>query len=277
MYPSRVFKSALCIVCSLILVLGVVYAPAVFGTTEKAKNDVITFKDYPYKAPTGNSSLNTVTIEEGDSIGMDDNFALHFSLDTDDTYVDSKGATVTAASRIAHREHCALIGNVTAGNIYRVTYYYKTGTENTARYNIYLSTASPTNIWSNYAKIASTEQIIAAGENNWTKVTTIFPAQPAKDTANGLYLNFTFSTGKANNMADAYVDNVTVEEFSGSVILFHSNVDGIDDVIVSGNEGDAINFPSISNGRNPLLGWYTDAECTTPFTGTTFTGGITHD
>ena len=62
-----------------------------------------------------------------------------------------------------------------------------------------------------------------------------------------------------------YFDDITVEKITAPYIFFNKN-NGEEAVLVRGEAGDTIVAPTLTQTNKEFLGWFTDVDCTTPFT-----------
>ena len=74
-----------------------------------------------------------------------------------------------------------------------------------------------------------------------------------------------YTPGEADIDNVIYFDDITVEKITAPYIFFNKN-NGEDSILVRGEAGDAIVPPTLTQTNKDFLGWFTDEECTTPFT-----------
>lgn len=257
----------------------------------------LTFNNYTFpKVPEAFSRL--MKIDES-GIGIDNDNALRFDYKWDYVYkyvcsacstkkntqaeIDEHIATAHAGTsvqvtkalfntRTSDKDHCFTVKrNLFDDTIYRVTYSYKVLNTNLANATVNVATARAENIWDtphlNTYGAAATKMDFSS--KDWQTNSFYFSTQFKSSVGKDLMLYITFS-GVENGYLDLLIDNVIVEAIETPYIFFDGN-NSKDSVLVRGNAGEKIKLPA-----NPVKfgckfkGWYTDPECTIPFTQATF-------
>ncbi|MEE0840517.1 MAG: InlB B-repeat-containing protein, partial [Acutalibacteraceae bacterium] len=219
------------------------------------------------------------SVLKGENVGYDDNAALRWVLDGPKTYYG--GTTLaTHASRGDQYDHVTPIQNpIKDGVVYRVSYYYMATKDTNVDVTI-TPIVGGSNIWwstvrKKYDELSTT---ITKGGCQWTKAEFYISTNILKDgplIGDRLYLILNTANNNLTNYTDVRIDNVSVELVAAPYVMFNLE-NGKPNVFVNGKVGDSIVYPEnpVSFGR-AFKGWYTDKECTTPFTAKTFTEGMT--
>lgn len=240
----------------------------------------LTFEDYEY--PKNTDSFGKLVHIDESGLGIDDDYSLRFDFKGNYLYkVDAAtGENILYNTRYNQIEHCATIAqNVKNNTYYKITYSYKIVNANSdVKFRIF--SARPTNIWdgnfrTEYADVAREGSMVAKG---WQTVSVILKTDiksSGTSVGSSLFMVFNVGDNTEDTVVDVVVDNVIVEEISGNYIIFDGNAVGAEKDAVSGKEGAPFEIPTVKCDKNELIGWYTDKECTTPFTATVIPKGET--
>lgn len=278
-----------------------VFARKPISVYAKWSSVAVTFKDYPYGTVQNNHNFGrTVSIDDS-GLGINDDYALRFKFKGSDVYKykcphgdleDASLDVVNAHMESAHNgqggdigitymstrsnqnEHIAAIGKgIVSDKIYKVTYNYKVVDAN-AKVLIKLLTADSHSVWSGNTVVYDQINSVSKGASEW-QTYSCYISGNVKNTGNTLFILFGVDSTSEDAVADVLVDNVLVEDLGGNIIFFNSNSANVENVTVSGNVGDPFTAPTLTAGKDVFMGWYTDKDCTIPFTATTIPQGIT--
>ncbi|MEE0947053.1 MAG: InlB B-repeat-containing protein [Acutalibacteraceae bacterium] len=242
----------------------------------------ITFRNYQFYSTQDSHGFGKLMSIDKNGRGYDNDNALRFDFKGSYVYKVVDGETKYYYDRYKEYDHLAAIANPVENNtLYRITYKYKVLNANTD-INITPVTGYYGNIW-----VAGTLNTYPAAKNtvklgtasDWEEYTAYFTTDiKTSDTGaigSALYLVFGVKDNSEENVADILVDNVIVEKVEDDIIFFDGNSVGATSAVVRGNVGDPITYPEVTNGKATFLGWYTDKDCTVPFTATTLPQGVT--
>ena len=160
---------------------------------------------------------------------------------------------------------------VSQGAEYTITLKYKLLSASVNKIVFKAVTSAKLNGWSDYKEQEGSVTVDKVTDT-WQEVSFSFVANPLEDAPNGIYL----ALGVANH-GHVLIDDIVVETtaatanlYGASKIFFNAN-GGKSVAPISGDPGDAIGtLPKATKSGYSFNGWFTDAECTTPFTGTTY-------
>lgn len=228
----------------------------------------INFRNYTYEFKL--RSAYTLSVKNSSKVGLNDDFALNFNYDADATYqFTADPAPIKFVDRYNTIDNVARIGTAISGKVYKLTYYRKASSDTNADYTIVPATGRD-NIWSGeFISYDGAKVICSYKDKDWVKETVYFIPSFTNEKSNLLYLRFNCTSDKETSYVDVYVDNVSLEEVTDTMIFFDGNAVSAKDTVFFGKIGDTIEIPTPTNGRNTFLGWYTDKELTIPFTATT--------
>ncbi len=236
----------------------------------------ITFKDYPFSTQADNCYFGKLVHIDDSGLGIDDDYSLRFDYKGNYVYkVNDKGENVYYATRASDRDHCATIAkNVKNDTYYKITYNYKIIDANAEV--IFKLCSGQANIWANdyYREYSNVTQYANMNAEGWQTVSYVVKSD-LKNNGNQFFLVFNVGSISEDAYVDVVVDNVIVEEISGDYIIFDGNALGAEMGAVAGKAGEPFEIPTVKYDKNELLGWYTDKECTTPFTATVIPEGET--
>ena len=237
----------------------------------------LTFKDYPYPTTADNGQFGKLVHIDDSGLGIDDDYSLRFDYKGNYVYgVDAEGKDVFYNTRTGQRDHCATIAQKVKNNTYyRITYNYKIIDAN-AEVIFRLCSGLSYNTWAAdyyraYPEVTQNANMTADG---WQTVSYIVKSN-LNNSGDSFFIIFNVGDNSKDAYVDVVVDNVLVEEFTGNYILFDGNADGAEKQIVEGKAGEPFQIPTVKYDKSQLLGWYTDKECTTPFTATVMPEGGT--
>ncbi len=241
----------------------------------------ITFRDYKFHSTQDSHGFGKLLSIDEQGRGYDNDNALRFDFKGSYVYKVVDGETKYYKDRYKEYDHLATIANPVENNaLYRVTYKYKVLNANTD-ITITPVTGYYTNIW-----VAGTSNSYPAAKNtvkcgtasDWEEYTGYFTTNIKSDggkSGTALYLIFGVKDNKEENVADILVDDVIVEKVTDDIIFFDGNSVGATSAVVRGAVGETFTYPEVTNGKSTFLGWYTDRDCTIPFTATTIPAGVT--
>jgi len=245
-------------------------------TTVYAKwgNQIMTFENYPYEFT--RRAPFTLSIKNGKNLGQNDDYVLNFKYDADATYQSSMdSAPIKYSQRFNTQDNVAQIGKVDTGKVYMLTYYRKASADTNTDYSITVSTGSD-NVWDGKYIKYNGAKVIAESENkDWVKETVYFMPSFTNAKCNLLYLQLNCTDNADSCYVDAYIDSVYFEEVSENMIYLNGNGLNAKDSIIIGKVGDKVELTTPTNGRDSFLGWFTDKECTIPYTDNTIKEGVT--
>ncbi|MBE6739112.1 MAG: hypothetical protein E7565_02200 [Ruminococcaceae bacterium] len=236
----------------------------------------MSFREYPYKD--GNKTFGqTMSIINEKGVGINDDYALKFAFKGNDIYQTKEDGTVIYMNtRASQQEHAACIGTVEKGNLYKLSFNYKTGEGNNSGYKMQVVYGAD-NIWQAEARqvLSNTAVNMSEEETEWQTMEITFVADPPAPTyGNNLFVQFFSNSAKLDANVNAFVDNVMLTKIEGDVVYLFGN--GAKDTFVVGKAGDEFKIPeAFKNGRAELLGLYTDAEFENEFTLTAIPTGVT--
>ena len=233
------------------------------------------FDDYIYEIK--DRAIYSVFIKNDKNVGYDDDYALQFLFDGDATYQRPQDSEPTYYyKRYRGIDSTVKIADVNSGSVYKVSYYRRASEDTISDFSITLLNGNYANIWAPVSvTYEETKRVVKAYDKEWVQETIYFIPNFTDPLLKSLYLLFNSVDGTPASYVDGYVDNVVVEELKGSIIYFDGNAEGLNTEAISGKAGSTFTAPTFKNGKSEFLGWYLDAECTTPFTETTIPEGIT--
>ncbi len=185
-------------------------------------------------------------------------------------YADSNTSDSSTAYRIFLNKN-GVHYTVSQGAEYTIKFKYKLLSASVNKVTIKAVTNGKLNGWSDYKEQAGGITISAVTED-WKEASFSFVAAPLADAPEGIYL----SLGVADH-GHVLIDDIVVETTAatanlyGATKLFFNTNGGAAVTPMSGDPGEAIGtLPKATKPGYSFNGWYTDAELTTPFTGTTW-------
>ncbi len=138
------------------------------------------------------------------------------------------------------------------------------------------------NIWNPGTRTEMPESTItitpADVGKGWVKKQAVFVTNlKEKDgkLANTLYGYLTVDSSSPDAKVVAYIDNISYSEITSDLVVYSSNVAGVEGGFQFGKEGDTLVFPTVTNGEHKFLGWYSDDTGYDKFYGTTMPKGLT--
>lgn len=240
---------------------------------------IITFDgDYNFDQSNSLQFGKLVDIVNAPGIGNGDNYALSFTYDADKYYGTSSDGTIRyQKDRYNDPDHTAILTTGLKPNtVYLVSYDVK-ATKATLDYSVSFATAYNGNIWAStnmyrngndFANRITFSKTTAGGR--WVRKTVAIETSATINSANALYIYFTVAHGLDDGAATVYVDNISIEEATAPMVVFQP-LNGKDNIILTGNVGDAIAFPkNPTRFANVFDAWYTDVFATNKFEATEF-------
>ncbi len=210
------------------------------------------------------------SVLKGEGVGYNDDAALRWVLDGPKTYY--MGDTlVTHASRGTQYDHITPIQNpIKDGAVYRVSYYYMATKDTNVDVTI-TPIVGGSNIWwsSVRKKFDGLATTIKKGGCEWTKAEFYISVNVLKSgtlVGDRLYLILNTVNNNITNYTDVRIDNVSIELVTAPYIFFEPN-NSEPSTIVRGEVGDKITYPATPERVGyEFDGWYSDVDCTVPFT-----------
>ncbi len=206
------------------------------------------------------------------------NNLLNFTLVGDEQRgTDKKGNPTYFKDRITTSyDHIAKIAELHNNTAYKITYYYKSAEISNTDATIRFATANSSNIWETSARTeySGSVQKVSANTKEWTKAETVIFTNFANETGKWLYVMFAGDNCKTTDtgrVVSVDFDNVTIEKIDKPYITYDGQ-NGEYNEFIKGTLGKEIAKPETlpaKFGYN-FIGWFTDKECTVPFTQTVF-------
>ena len=231
------------------------------------------FNNYTPSTNTGVFATQCMSIDKSEGAGYADDTALVWHYKGDAYW---KEGEVIADRGTGGRDFKAILGTVENNTTYTITYYVKTEYADSS-YRVLFSTGHPAGLWeAGYVSYADSSCYVdksTVGEG-WIKKTTIITTNFGTEKASNLYVNFNIDNPKKEHENIVYLDRIIVTKVEDNAVIFRSGSDD-DSVYQIGKKGDALNFPTFTNGKAEFLGWYSDSTYQVPFTSTVMPEGIT--
>lgn len=244
---------------------GTTHVYAKWGAT------TLSFEDYPYNTSSSVTFGKLLSIENTEGIGVDDDYALRWVLDGDKEFDTINNGTIRYQYQVANLglHHCFIIAdNIENQAYYKVTYSYKVLSA-TSSVTFGLASAIKNNAWGYPTTYDTASYSVYEANAQWQQAESYFLASP-QEMATALYFTLSTKSIGEDTYAEVLIDNAKVEKIEKPAILFDPcNNEAA--TLKSGSAGDPIELPSPPTAFGKVFnGWYTDEECTVPFTDTTF-------
>lgn len=235
-----------------------------------------TFENYKYVSSSHYVFGKNMKLYNEKGTGVDgDNYTLRFDFDgTRIWQTDKDGKDITWNERGAGAvDNIARLGALQNNSIYKITYYYRANEGTNVDANILFLTCNNSNIWgSGRVAYSATEQVVTLKTTEWTKAEAVIYTDFADPSYNMLYIGLGANGKVSGNMRIIVdVDNVLIEKIEKPYVYFDGQTDTGYVEYCKGVAGGEIKLPA-----NPTKfgydfnGWYSDKECTVPFTQTVF-------
>ena len=242
----------------------------------KWSGTVIEFNNYSYAS--NRYMFNDLSMSIDKTDGYEDKFSVNWHYDGDKWSPYQKNYVCARDSVMDDMVGLLRLEN---NKTYELSYYVRVNSAN-SDFSIRLMSGAGGSVWDGgNVYYPSTIINISADEagKGWMKKSVVFTTNFGTDAKNNSadFMYLLFYTVKKNMDTDVNVnlDCVSIVEVTENVVMFNGNADGVDSAYQIGAVGDDIVFPTLKNGDAKFLGWFSDAECETPFTATKIAEGQT--
>lgn len=269
---GKLFVKLIGVALVLAMVLSTLFVPMSFSAAA-AEDITIDFKSFA-------SISKSVKAKNEAGIGRGDNAALCYDYAGEYVWKVDNGNNVYYANRNAIHDHTAALCTPLDKTVYKISYYVKAVNVN-SDFELKFLTGHSGNLWeANTMNIyEGTKRYFSKDEDlsDWTKVETILITEfkQGNKTGDDLILALNVIDKSMDAKVEILVDDVVVSAVEDEVVQLNTGISQQETLFLFGKEGDAIEIPELDNNGLVLLGWFTDKECTVPFTETTFKEGVT--
>ena len=188
-------------------------------------------------------------------------------------YYHGSATTKTSDTSVGLDTYNAIeLGQIEDGAVYKITVNYKrekvVSPVTVSPRSWYLSANNDRNYQTIYSDANFTIPATDTPDSDWQTETVYISADTSHESTVRVLDQLrlvVYTPGEADIDNVIYFDDIAVEKITAPYVFFNGN-NGEKSTLVKGEEGDAIVPPTLTQANKEFLGWFTDVECTTPFT-----------